>query len=82
VGVHRNHRSLAPSLKSRLYDLLVATYHTAVDIWTLHRLTWTQRHVDQTFALAPRAARPVSQIARLVNPYNPGCERFIPTRPA
>jgi hypothetical protein len=75
-------RSLAPSHKSRLYNLLVLTYHTAVDIWNLYRLTWTQCHLDHTFALAFRAARPVSQIARPFNPYNPGCERFIPTRPA
>jgi hypothetical protein len=62
-------RSLAPSHKSRLYNLLVLTYHTAVDIWNLYRLTWTQCHLDHTFALAFRAARPVSQIARLVNAY-------------
>jgi succinate dehydrogenase/fumarate reductase cytochrome b subunit len=77
-------RSLAQSNKSRLYNLLVLTYHTAVDIWNLYRLTWTQCHLDQTFALALRASavRPVSQSARLVNPHKTRCERFIPTRPA
>lgn len=33
MGVHR---SLAPSHNSRLYDLLVLTYHTAVEIWPLY----------------------------------------------